>query len=109
MLDFVKKLLGLVGGPPDDNGMQGRPPPGGMVTCQEALDHLFEYLDGELEGEDQKKVRKHFEICQRCYPRLAFEKAFQEAIHRVRSGETAPERVKDQVLQLIQEEGYEDD
>lgn len=106
MLDKIKELLASLGG----NGARGRGDAGGeveMIACDEALEHLFEYLDGELENQTEEKVARHFDICRRCFPRLNFEKAFRDALRQVRRGEQAPERVKQQVLQLLSQEGFD--
>lgn len=106
MLDKIKEFLASLGG----NGARGRGDTGGgpeMISCDEALEYLFEYLDGELEDPTEEQVARHFDICRRCFPRLNFEKAFRDALRQVRRGERAPERVKQQVHQLLSQEGLD--
>ena len=76
-----------------------------MISCQEALDRLFEYLDGELEGLTREQVARHFELCSRCFPRLQFERAFLEVVRRAERGEGAPPHLKDRILEFVEEEG----
>lgn len=75
-----------------------------MISCEEALAALYEYLDGELEGVTEEKVRAHFEVCARCYPKLALEKSFRAAVTRAGTGEKAPPELKGKILDLIREE-----
>lgn len=36
------------------------------MTCQEAINLLSDYLDGELNSETQKKLTDHLKICSSC-------------------------------------------
>ena len=71
--------------------MRDQQPPGHTLTgegkaeaeelsCEEAALRVFEYLDGELAPEDNEKVRRHVEMCRRCYPYFNFERAFLEYV-----------------------------
>lgn len=51
------------------------PPPGG-IDCRDVLEQLYEYIDGELDEETVRKIRKHLKLCKKCYPRYDFERAF---------------------------------
>lgn len=105
MFETLKKLFGFGNGnsgPGDGRGSGGDP---GMISCQEALDRLFEYLDGELEGFTREQVAHHFEVCRRCYPRLQFERAFLEAVRRAERGEEAPPHLRERILGFMEEEG----
>lgn len=100
MLDELKRLLrrlGLAGHDGSDGGE--------MISCEEALESLFEYLDGELREEDRERVEQHLEICRRCYPRLQFERSFMEALRRVRSGRKAPRELRGRILETLRAEG----
>lgn len=79
----------------------GRPPPGG-IGCREAAERLYEYLDHELTEDEREKVHEHFEICRRCYPRLAFERSFLEAVARAREGRPMPPELRARVLEMLE-------
>jgi hypothetical protein len=74
VFDRLKRLFGM--------GQSGPSGGGAMISCEEASARLFEYLDGELESVSEEEVRGHLEVCERCYPRVEFEKHFLEAIQR---------------------------
>jgi anti-sigma factor (TIGR02949 family) len=74
-----------------------------MVTCQEALARLYDFLDGELDGVSHSQVETHFQKCARCYPHLAFEQNFREALHRAVEGQAAPPELRSRVLRLLDE------
>ena len=37
-----------------------------MITCAEAVRHLWEYLDGTLDENDRKAIDEHLSFCRRC-------------------------------------------
>ena len=82
--------------------------PGG-ITCAEAAERLYEYLDAELDVESAWAVREHLRMCEACYPRLAFEESFRELLRRVEDGREASDRLKGRVLDALRREGFGDD
>lgn len=50
------------------------------ISCREAVERLYEYLDEELEDEEAEEVRCHVERCKRCYPRFDWERLFLEVL-----------------------------
>lgn len=87
----------LLGG----RGMKGGPP---MMSCEEALERLFEYLDGELEATDTARIEQHLELCKACYPRAQFERQFLEALERVKKKGPVPESVQARVLAALEQD-----
>ena len=75
----------------------------GMISCEEALLQVHEFLDGELEAGAESNVEKHFQMCKKCYPHLKLETAFREAIRRAGDGEGAPPDLKAKVAVAIAE------
>ncbi|MFQ5536489.1 MAG: mycothiol system anti-sigma-R factor [Gemmatimonadota bacterium] len=76
---------------------------GDMISCEEALGFIHEFLDGELEGVTQERVEAHFNACQRCYPHLHLEETFRTAVRRAAAGEESPPELRDRVRKLIRE------
>lgn len=50
------------------------------LSCEEAVRSVYEYLDGELPSDHAERVRRHVEICRRCYPYFNFERAFLDYV-----------------------------
>jgi anti-sigma factor (TIGR02949 family) len=71
------------------------------LTCTEALVRVQEFLDGELGDVSAEQVRTHFEVCERCYPHLCFERAFLAAVRRCGS-RAAPDELKAKIAALLQ-------
>jgi anti-sigma factor (TIGR02949 family) len=74
-----------------------------MISCQEAVRLLYEYLDGELKDLPEEEVRAHFDACQRCFPHLKLEAAFRDAVRRASCSECAPAELRDKLASLISE------
>ena len=74
-----------------------------MISCHDALRLVHEYIDGELEGVSEARVRAHFDVCQRCYPHLHLENAFREAFRRGAGTQTAPPELRAKLVALMLE------
>ena len=72
-----------------------------MITCQEALAVMQEFLDGELSRKDGDRVRAHFEVCAGCYPRLRVEKSFRSAVKMAAGGQSAPAHLEARLRTLL--------
>lgn len=56
-----------------------------MITCKEAVDRLWEYLDRSLDHIDEAALDAHLGVCRHCCGELEFSR-------RVRARLQAPER-----------------
>lgn len=74
-----------------------------MMTCQHVIEHLWDYLDGELPPDQTAAIAAHLRECGRCYPQYRFEFAFLELLVRNRERVPAPSQaVVDRLRRLIQ-------
>ncbi len=113
-MSFFESLRRFFGGTGQDGGPSETDPSGGssppaetevaMIPCEEASARLFEYLDGELEDVSDEEVRRHLEVCERCYPRVQFERHFLEALRRSQNGGRVSEGLRQRVLQSLAED-----
>lgn len=78
--------------------------PGGL-SCMEAAERLFEWLDGELESELGSRVGEHLETCARCYPWLMFERSFRAAVASAARVDRAPDALRQRILSQLEGEG----
>jgi mycothiol system anti-sigma-R factor len=73
-------------------------------TCRQALERVYEYLDGELAPADAALIKQHFERCQACYPVLKYCESFQQALERASSCQCcAPDELKLKIQELLKE------
>lgn len=75
----------------------------GMIPCEHVMDRLWEFLDGELENGDKVAVRRHLEICNRCFPQYDFQRAYFEFTRQVRDSDTAPSELRRRLFRAILE------
>jgi len=83
-----------------------REQPAHGVTCHEAVEKVVEWLDGELDAEEERRIGSHLEVCARCYPAVRFERAFREALERSAGVDSCPESVRERVVQALKERGF---
>ena len=107
-MSIFDRIRNLFGGGNGDGAVPAGPggsgPGGGqepMISCEQALTFIQEFLDGELEGVTHEKVEAHFDVCGRCYPHLQLEESFRTAVRRAAEGQEAPRELKDRVLHLL--------
>ena len=95
-MGMLKSLWGMITG-----GIRGIP----MIECEDALESLFEFLDGELDEPRSAAIEKHLEICRKCYPRAQFERAFLDALGGVGAEDAVPADLREKVVAALQGEG----
>jgi mycothiol system anti-sigma-R factor len=71
------------------------------MNCQQVLQRLWQYLDGELDGEDSGEVARHLEECRRCFSRAQFERHLQAMVRRSCESEEIPRDLKGRVDKLL--------
>ncbi len=52
------------------------------ISCREAVERLWAYIDGELGEPDARCVEKHLSACRGCYPQYDFQRAFSEFLRQ---------------------------
>ena len=70
------------------------------IDCLEAIELLYAYLDGELDGNDLAKFEYHMGHCRSCYSRSELEGALNKRIQKSANGQ-APESLQNRLRDLI--------
>lgn len=70
-----------------------------IESCEEAMDVLAEYLDGELTTGERAGLERHLEICRSCYSRAEFEKRLKARMAEHRA--EVPDRLRDRMRTMI--------
>jgi len=76
----------------------------GMIRCEDALARLWEYLDDELTRDVEAQIRKHLEICNRCYPQYDFQRAYFGYTRRIQDRHHAPPELRRRIFRMILEQ-----
>jgi len=87
------------------HGAHGATQAGGFVVdgpeCQEALDTLYHFLDGELTEERRHEIQHHLDDCSPCLEAFDFEAELKIVIAR-RCRETVPEGLRVRISVALQ-------
>ena len=62
-----------------------------MISCDEAIRHLWEYLDGAVDGADRDRLEHHLERCRRCCAELEFTEELRRFMRDSADDEVPPE------------------
>ena len=75
-----------------------------MIRCEDALGRPWEFLDGPLDYRDEGEIRRHLEVCSRCYPRFDFQRAHLHLMRRVRDRDSVSRQLRRRLFERILEE-----
>jgi anti-sigma factor (TIGR02949 family) len=70
------------------------------IACDEALAHLFEFLDHELDEQQHAEMEQHLRTCRACYSRAEFEKALKQRLSES-AREKTPSGLRDRIKKLL--------
>ena len=96
LFDRLRRFFGA-----EQNGDAGDASGSEVISCEDALRLVHDFIDGELEDVSRAEVEAHFEVCQRCYPHLRLEQRFREALQRACAQEKASPELRQRVLQAV--------
>ena len=71
-------------------------------TCQEALEELYTFLDGEMTVEKREHIRVHLDDCNPCLEHYDFEAELRIVISK-KCKEAVPQSLKDKILRALEE------
>lgn len=75
------------------------------MSCQQALQRLYEFLDDELTPESAEEVRRHIEICAACYPEVKTARELHDLLRRAAEGQPlCPDPLRKRIAELLEEE-----
>jgi anti-sigma factor (TIGR02949 family) len=70
------------------------------LDCEQVLRLLFEYLDGEVSDEQQRRVSDHLALCRSCFSRAEFEKRLRSHVKPV-GNEAVPRELEERIHSII--------
>ena len=73
------------------------------ADCQEALEELYTFLDGELTAEKRIHIRQHLDDCNPCLEAFDFEAELRIVIS-TKCRESVPESLKERIRAQLQGE-----
>lgn len=72
------------------------------ISCEEAVERVSEFLDGELDPGWVERVREHAEIRARCTPHFEFEHLFLDHVRKKRLRPEKSEVLKQRIREALE-------
>ncbi len=69
--------------------------------CDDLLERLWAYMDGEADDETRRHLMEHIERCLPCRQHAEFERRLREIIQYKCRGEHAPDAMRVELVRLI--------
>lgn len=70
------------------------------IPCDQVIAQLWQYLDAELDVLRSEQVRRHLEVCDRCFPEYDFRRAYLTFMRRC-SEERVPPALRRRIFEVI--------
>lgn len=74
------------------------------LTCAQAIEKIYEFLDGELTLAAEEGIRAHLAVCRSCYPNFRHEEVFLRFVERRAQIEKAPPELRRRIMRMLLEE-----
>mgnify|MGYP001570413396 CR=1 FL=1 len=74
---------------------------GGRLSCAQAAEQLYAYLDRELTAEVERAIAAHLSDCANCFGHFEFERAFLAFVARRGGSGTAPDELRERILRSV--------
>jgi anti-sigma factor (TIGR02949 family) len=71
------------------------------LSCEEVLQHLFAYLDRELDAATSADIERHLETCRGCFSRAEFEQRLKARVRETGSSQ-ASENLRSRIKLLLE-------
>jgi len=92
------------GVPGQSTGTGATDPPAGFVSCDETIERLYYYLDGELTEQRRIEIARHLDLCGPCVGAYGFETELRKLVAN-RCQDHVPDALRDRVARALQDEG----
>ena len=96
-------------GPVGDDAADGPPgsgvdePPAGFVGCDETIEKLYVYLDGELTEQRRIEIARHLDLCGPCVGAYGFEAELRKLVAN-RCQDRVPDALLARVAEALRQE-----
>jgi mycothiol system anti-sigma-R factor len=91
------------GVPGDGTGPGATEPLAGFVGCDETIERLYYYLDGELTEQRRIEIVRHLDLCGPCVGAYGFESDLRKLVAN-RCQDRVPDALRDRVARALLEE-----
>ena len=85
-------------------GPDATEPIAGFVSCDETIERLYHYLDGELTEQRRIEIARHLDLCGPCVGAYGFEAELRKLVAN-RCQDHVPDALRERVARALQDEG----
>lgn len=78
------------------------------MPCDQVMNRLWAFIDGELPPDEEQAVRAHLEICGRCFPQYDWDRAYSRFMRNAADRMTDPSLRRRVFAALLRESGRND-
>lgn len=71
------------------------------MNCEECLQVMWQYLDGELDTHASGELQRHLEECRQCFTHAELERRLKEMVRRSCGSEQAPPELRERLSRLL--------
>jgi mycothiol system anti-sigma-R factor len=71
------------------------------MNCEQVVDHLWSFLDGELDTATSDELRQHLDECRRCFSRAEFERRLKTMVRRSCERDRVSPELQERMRRLI--------
>ena len=77
--------------------------PAGFVSCDQTIERLYYYLDGELTEQRRIEISRHLDLCGPCVGAYGFEQELRKLVAN-RCQDHVPDALRERVARALSEE-----
>ena len=82
-------------------------PTAATLSCRDAVQAMWEYLDGELDARATVAMTVHLDACRHCREQHDTMRAFLGAVDRAKDADCASAALRERVDRLLRERGLQ--
>ena len=78
----------------------------GGIACDEVIQAVWDFLDGEIDGAKKQQIARHLEQCDHCRDQYTFEGSFLRAVGRLLEGDGETVSLRDRIETELMKHGF---
>jgi mycothiol system anti-sigma-R factor len=76
------------------------------IPCEAVIRSVWDYLDGEIDGDRKERIRRHLERCDHCRDQYTFEGAFLRSVARLIDDDSETSALRSRIESALLEHGF---
>lgn len=71
------------------------------MNCEQVVEHLWPFLDGELDAGTSGELTRHLDECRRCFTRTEFERRVKAMVRRSCECDQPPSDLQERMRKVL--------